>query len=95
LHPLSLIALLLALLVAAPVLSVLFNLFTGGTGGTWAHLASTVLPDYVASTLWLCLWVGLGTAVIGVSTAWATVRWECPGRRVLEWAMVLPLATPA
>lgn len=95
LHPLSLIALLLALLVAAPVLSVLFNLFTGGTGGTWAHLASTVLPDYVASTLWLCLWVGLGTAVIGVSTAWATVMWEFPGRRVLEWAMVLPLATPA
>lgn len=94
-HPLSLSALLLAALVAAPVLSVLFNLFAGGTGDTWAHLASTVLPDYIASTLWLCLWVGLGTATIGVATAWATVMWEFPGRRVLEWAMVLPLATPA
>lgn len=94
-QPLSLIALALALLVAAPVLSVLFNLFHGGTGDTWRHLASTVLPEYVASTLWLCLWVGLGTATIGVATAWATVMWEFPGRRVLEWALVLPLATPA
>ncbi len=95
LSPLSLIALMLALLVAAPVISVLVNLSSGGTTGTWSHLASTVLPDYVASTLWLCLWVGLGTATIGVSTAWATVMWEFPGRRVLDWAMVLPLATPA
>lgn len=82
-------------MVAAPVLSVLVNLVSGGTGGTWAHLAATVLPEYIASTLWLCLWVGLGSAVIGVSTAWATVMWEFPGRRVLEWALVLPLATPA
>lgn len=95
LNPLSLIALSLALMVAAPVLSVLVNLVSGGTGGTWAHLAATVLPEYIASTLWLCLWVGLGSAVIGVSTAWATVMWEFPGRRVLEWALVLPLATPA
>jgi len=92
---LSLIALLLALLVAAPVISVLVNLLHGGTADTWSHLASTVLPEYVASTLWLCLWVGLGTALIGVSTAWASVMWEFPGRRVLDWALVLPLATPA
>jgi iron(III) transport system permease protein len=92
---LSATALLLALLVAAPVLSVLVNLLQGGTGDTWAHLASTVLPEYVASTFWLCLWVGLGTAVVGVSTAWATVMWDFPGRRMLDWALVLPLATPA
>ncbi|MBU0602493.1 MAG: iron ABC transporter permease [Gammaproteobacteria bacterium] len=95
LSPLSLSALLLALLVAMPVLSVLFNLLQGGTGGTWAHMASTVLPEYIASTLWLCLWVGLGTALVGVSTAWASVMWEFPGRRVFDWALVLPLATPA
>ena len=73
----------------------LFNLFQGGTGDTWSHLAATVLPDYIASTLWLCLWVGLGTTVVGVSAAWATVMLEFPGRRVLDWALVLPLATPA
>ncbi len=82
-------------MVAAPVASVLFNLFQSGTGDTWSHLAATVLPDYIASTLWLCLWVGLGTTVIGVSAAWATVMLEFPGRRMLDWALVLPLATPA
>ncbi len=95
LTPLSLIALVLAALVAAPVASVLFNLFQSGTGDTWSHLAATVLPDYIASTLWLCLWVGLGTTAIGVSAAWATVMLEFPGRRMLDWALVLPLATPA
>jgi ABC-type Fe3+ transport system permease subunit len=39
---------------AAPILSVWTNLFAGGTGDTWAHLAATVLPEYVANTLWLC-----------------------------------------
>jgi iron(III) transport system permease protein len=92
---LSLIALLLALLVAAPVISVLINLLQSGTSETWAHLAATVLPEYIASTLWLCLWVGMGTTVVGVATAWASVMWEFPGRRVLDWALVLPLATPA
>ncbi|WP_232417829.1 ABC transporter permease [Methyloversatilis thermotolerans] len=85
----------MAALVAAPVLSVLYNLSLGGTADTWSHLVSTVLGEYVRNTLWLCLGVGAGTAVVGVSTAWATVMWQFPGRRVLEWALVLPLATPA
>jgi iron(III) transport system permease protein len=55
-----------------------------------------VLPEYVASTFWLCLWVGLGTSRgAPVSTAWATVMWDFPGVACLDWALVLPLATPA
>lgn len=95
LSPLARLALLAAALIAAPVLSVLLNLLRGGTGGTWAHLASTVLPEYLGNTLWLCLGVGVGAALVGVITAWLTSLYEFPGRRVFEWAMVLPLATPA
>jgi iron(III) transport system permease protein len=84
-----------AALVAAPVLSVCAAVFTGGTQETWHHLAATVLPEYVASTLWLCAGVGLGAAVAGVSTAWLVTRHEFPGRRFFEWALVLPLAVPA
>lgn len=93
--PLSLVGILVALLAAVPVVSVAFNLFAGGTGGTWAHLAATVLPDYIANSLWLCTGVGVGVAVIGVATAWLTAMHEFPGRRVFEWALVLPLAVPA
>ena len=82
-------------LIALPVVSVLANIFSGGTGAIWQHLASTVLPDYVASTLWLCLGVGCGVIVVGVATAWLTAMHEFPGRRFFEWALVLPLAMPA
>ncbi|MBL8350073.1 MAG: iron ABC transporter permease [Burkholderiaceae bacterium] len=89
------IALLTAALVAVPILSVVSNLFGGGTGGTWAHLASTVLPDYVVTTLWLCAGVGVGVTLLGVGSAWLVTRHEFPGRAAFEWALVLPLAVPA
>ncbi|CAG0927819.1 MAG: hypothetical protein EFKGCFLK_01444 [Rhodocyclaceae bacterium] len=92
---LALAALAVAALAAAPILSVWTNLLAGGTGETWAHLASTVLPEYVANTLWLCLGVGLGVIVVGVATAWLVTMHEFPGRRLFEWALVLPLAVPA
>ena len=94
-HPLLAASLVLAALVALPVGCVLFNVMQGGTGTVWAHLAATVLPEYLASTLWLCLGVALGTVVVGVSTAWLTAMHDFPGRRVFEWALVLPLAVPA
>jgi iron(III) transport system permease protein len=81
-------------LVAAPILSVCAAMFTGGTRETWRHLASTVLPEYVASTLWLCVGVGAGAALVGVSTAWLVTMHDFPGRRFFEWALVLPLAVP-
>jgi iron(III) transport system permease protein len=84
-----------AALVSAPVLSLFAALFVGGTGDTWRHLASTVLPEYVTSTLWLCAGVGLGAAAVGVSTAWLVSVHDFPGRRFFEWALVLPLAVPA
>ncbi|HNM82356.1 MAG TPA: iron ABC transporter permease, partial [Rhodocyclaceae bacterium] len=85
----------IAVLAAVPVASVGFNLFAGGTSATWAHLAQTVLADYVQNSLLLCLGVGLGVAIFGVATAWLTAMHEFPGRRFFEWALVLPLAMPA
>ena len=93
--PLVLIALCVALLVGMPVASVIAHVFDGGTSAVWAHLAATVLPEYLASTLWLCLGVAAGTLTIGVTTAWLVVMHEFPGRRFFEWALLLPLAAPA
>ena len=88
-------ALLAAALVVAPLLSVSLSLFVGGTSATWSHLASTVLPDYIATTLWLCVGVAAGVAALGVGAAWLVTRHEFAGRRHFEWALVLPLAMPA
>ena len=84
-----------AALIAVPILSVAVNLFIGGTSDTWSHLAATVLPSYVANTLWLCVGVSAGVILIGVATAWVVSTYEFPGRRIFEWAVVLPLAVPA
>ena len=89
------LALLTAGLVAVPILSVGSLVFVGGTGGTWAHLAATVLPDYIVTTLWLCLGVGLGVTLLGVGSAWLVTRHEFIGRAGFEWGLVLPLAMPA
>ena len=84
-----------AALVGLPVASVLSNVLAGDTGATWSHLAATVLPDYIGNTLALCLLVGLGVMLVGVATAWLTAMHDFPGRRIFEWALVLPLAMPA
>ena len=94
-NPLLVVSAAVGALVGLPVVSVLTHIFSGGTGTTWSHLASTVLPDYVANTLVLCIAVGLGVIVIGVATAWLTAMHDFPGRALFEWALVLPMAMPA
>jgi len=82
-----------ALIVAMPVLAVLAHILMP-SGGVWQHLASTVLPRYLTNTLFLVVTVGLGTLVIGTGTAWLVVMCRFPGRRLFEWALLLPLAVP-
>jgi len=92
---LTVLAVIIGLFIAAPVLSVFSNVFVGGTTDTWSHLADTVLGEFVQNTLILCVGVGLGVASIGVTTAWLTTMHEFPGRRIFDWALILPLAVPA
>ena len=88
------LSLAVAILLVLPVLAVVVNIFAP-SGGAWAHLAETVLPRYIANTLWLVAGVGLGVPVIGAGTAWLVTMCRFPGRRLFEWALILPLAVPA
>ena len=91
-------ALFTAALVSLPLLAVAWQALghaSPGSQGTWAHLASTVLPDYIVTTLWLCAGVGSGVVLLGVGAAWLVTRHQFPGRAAFEWALVLPLAMPA
>jgi iron(III) transport system permease protein len=93
-RPLSALAVGLALLLALPVLVVMFNL-AAPSSGTWSHLASTVLPEYVRNSLLLMCGVAVGVTVGGVTTAWITTMCRFPGHRLFEWALLLPMAVPA
>ncbi len=83
-----------ATFLALPVFAVASNIFRSG-GDTWDHLASTVLPEYLTNSVLLVLAVGIGAPLIGVSTAWLVTMCRFPGRRIFEWALILPLAFPA
>ncbi|MBH9327326.1 iron ABC transporter permease [Pseudomonas aeruginosa] len=61
----------------------------------WSHLWDTQLPRLLGNTLTLVLGVGIGVTLLGVSLAWLTSLCEFPGRRWLDWALMLPFAIPA
>jgi len=88
-------AIVIGALVALPLLSVASHLFVAGSAETWAHLAATVLPEYLFNSLALALWVMIGVAVVGSATAWLVATTGFPGRRIFEWALLLPMAMPA
>ncbi len=89
-----LFALAITALVLAPVV-VTFSSFMRIEGDILGHLTEFVLPELVVNTLWLVAGVGIGVTLLGVSLAWLTAMCEFPGRRVFDWALLLPLALPA
>jgi len=90
----TIIAATIGIFVAIPIGSVLITAL-GPSDGIWSHLVSTVLGVYVGNTLWLMVGVAVGTIVIGTSTAWLVTMYRFPGRRILSWALLLPLAVPS
>ena len=83
----------LATLIGVPLLVVAVHIGALATPEV-RHLAQTVLARYVGNTLALVTVVAALTAGIGVTTAWLTTAFEFPGRRILSWLLILPLALP-
>ncbi|MEX0803691.1 MAG: iron ABC transporter permease [Candidatus Binatia bacterium] len=83
-----------AALVLAPIVAVVWNVFLPSET-TWSHLVSTVLPSYISNTLLLVVMVAVGVIFCGALSAWLVTAYSFTGQRVLEWALVLPLAMPA
>ncbi|ACO80834.1 iron ABC transporter, permease protein [Azotobacter vinelandii CA] len=84
----------IAALVLLP-LSVLVLSWHSVDGEIWRHLWDTQMPRLLGNTLTLLLGVGTGVTLLGVSLAWLTSLCEFPGRRWLDWALMLPFAIPA
>lgn len=86
-------AALIALVVCAPLAALGWQAL-GASAGHWAHLAHYVLPQAAANTGLLLLGVAVLTAALGTGSAWLVSAYEFRGRRVLSWALLLPLAVP-
>src|SRR6056297_3205298 len=85
---------LITALLAVPLAVIVASVFWPDKS-TWSHLADTVLADYVINSALLAVGVGFGTFILGTGTAWLLSVCEFPGRRIFEWALLLPLAMPA
>ena len=83
----------LCVLIALPLVTI-FVQTLGPGDGTWSHLRATVFHIYAYNTLTLLAGVTVGTVVLGTSTAWLVTMYRFPLRRVLSFALMLPLAVP-
>ncbi|MCX9147158.1 ABC transporter permease [Erythrobacter sp. WG] len=84
----------LAVLAGLPIAAIVWEALTGRTAALGA-LAATVLPTYIGNTALLMLLTGTLAGVTGTGCAWLIAATRFPGRKVLGWALVLPLALPA
>jgi iron(III) transport system permease protein len=91
---LHVLGLLIALPALLPLLVIVVSLLSPETT-VWSHLSTYVLPEVIANTFKLVVGVAILSGALGTSLAWLLSTYEFPGRRWLEWALLLPLAIPA
>lgn len=80
-------------LVLLPIAAIVW-IALSPTGDLWGQLLRTVLPGSLQTTLLLMAGVGVITAAVGVGTAWIVTMCAFPGRKILDWALLVPLAVP-
>ena len=81
------------IIFTAPLLIVLSTLF-GSYSENWFHLYEFVLADYIISSLILVIGVSILVLFLGTVTAWTVTTYNFKGKKVFEWALILPLAIP-
>ena len=84
----------IAIVMALPIL-VILGFVIQPFNENWQHLLDNLLLEYVINSLWLIIGVSFGVLSMGIVAAWLTSSCEFPGRRILSWALLLPLAIPA
>ncbi len=86
-------AIVFAVAVVLPLLALAWTA-AQGSEGLWSHIAGHVLPRATWNTSLLLLGVGALVVSIGTGAAWLVTAYEFPGRGVMAWALLLPLAVP-
>ena len=82
-----------AAVIIAPLLALPLSFL--GQGDALDQIAATLLPEALRASVVLAVGVGLGTLLLGGTLAALVSFFDFPGRRVLDWALVLPMAMPA
>lgn len=89
----TILAALIALMVAAPVISIVV-MAIARADDLWPHLIAYVLPQALRETTLLLIGVGIVALIAGAGTAWLVSLYDFAGRRTMLWLLPLPLAIP-
>jgi len=84
----------IAFLALVPIAAVASSVVTPSVD-VWRHLWATRLPAMIVTTVALLVAVGAGTLIVGGGLAWVVSAYRFPGRALLSWMLVLPLAMPS
>jgi len=77
-----------------PILIVISSIF-GEWSENWSHLYEYVLFDYIYNSSVLVIGVLFFAFILGTTSAWLVTSYQFPGKDLLEWALILPLAIPS
>ncbi|MEM9372941.1 MAG: ABC transporter permease subunit, partial [Planctomycetota bacterium] len=91
--PWTIVCVLASSAVVAPLAVVLGSVFYDSSGA-WSHVCEHTLAGYAANTAVLVALVGLGSLAVGCTTAWLVTAYRFPGRGMLSWMLLLPIAVP-
>jgi iron(III) transport system permease protein len=89
----SVVGVLVALVIVGPLVALPASFV--GQGEAFDQIGRSLLPRALVNSLVLGAGVAVGTLVVGGGLAVLLSFWDFPGRRWLDWALVLPLAMPA
>jgi iron(III) transport system permease protein len=84
---------LVGLLVVGPLVALPVSFL--GQADAFDQIAASLLPDALRASLVLAAGVGAGTFMLGGTLAALVSFFDFPGRRWIDWALVLPMAMPA
>ena len=79
--------------IVTPIVAIVASVLQPSTK-VWSELWATRLPGMLVDTAILLVLVVVGATTIGTGLAWLVTAYEFPGRRILGWALVVPLAVP-
>jgi sulfate/thiosulfate transport system permease protein len=84
----------LSLIVLLPIGALLLKGATAGFGEIWSEVNTPRIWGALSLSFRLSLFAALFNLVFGVALAWVLVRYDFPGRRIVDAAVDLPFALP-
>ena len=78
----------------SPIIAIFISAFSIDESGSFTHLLDTVLFTYISNSVLVIITVVAISILFALPSAWLVACCEFPGRKKLQWVLMLPLAMP-